>query len=173
MNILKYFCVFLFCPYLVFASASLPPPGLAEHHKELVGEWVYLKAQCQQWLPDVVRAYNETLYNKLYVEHLFINLWEFKFLQSELDPSSQRLPYNFCERDIFMRPKSYGNSLILSEAEVSHTNNCPVTSVLGPLGNEILMDYNLEDYYGVKYLRIFFYNWPGCANALIVYYKSK
>lgn len=152
----------------------MPPPGLIGNDQALVGEWEHLSSYCKNWSLPVRNAYVKSLKDKLFIEHLFINLWDAKFIQSELDPQTPQPPFDFCEREIYAKPLTYGGAVLLTQKEVVHRNHCSVSSIYGVSDKEIVMEYLIEERHGQKYMRAFFYNWPGCEDSsLVVFYRKR
>ncbi|MCB0419509.1 MAG: hypothetical protein KDD61_00835 [Bdellovibrionales bacterium] len=158
----------------VFAAA-LPPPRLTGPDQRLVGQWVQIKAYCKSWSDKEIEQYSDTLKFNKYVEHLFVNLWDVKIIQSSVDPETARPPYAFCEREIYFRPLSYLGSVLFQGSEVVHETACQVPSVFEKTASDLRLYYQIVGSGGQELLKAFIDSWPGCGNGdgLIVFFRKR
>lgn len=175
MFLKKIFLAFSFVCIAIQGSwafdTPLPPPSLKGQDRVLVGKWVQVKSYCSHWSNIEIDAYNKNLRDQLYSEVLFVNLWEAKFMQSQVDPKTPKRPYAFCQRDLFFYPTSMGGTVWLREGEIAYSNQCGVDSVLEGLGKAIEWRYQITGH-PTRFLVSQFKNWPGCQGSnYVVFFK--
>lgn len=161
---------------LVFSSVfarDLPPATLVGEHVVLVGEWVHLDSYCDDWSGSQRDEFTNERRNVGYVEHLFINQWDLKFLQSQIDPATPNRPYDFCEQDIYFQPVSTGRDVSLLGANVSH-NHCSVLGSVEQAYYHVKLDYKIFKKNRETYLGANFHYWPSCdGKTRVVLYRKK